>query len=91
MKKIDIVNELKKIRDINKNEAVEIVDQVITIMKNGVKNDGELDIFGFVKMTKAHKEAGKARNPRTGEIITIPAKEVPKAKFSKAFKDFLNE
>lgn len=91
MKKIDIVNSLKDTRSISKADAAEIVDQVIDIMKNGVKADGELDIFGFLKITKAHKDAGTARNPRTGETVNIPEKNVPKVKFSKTFKDFLNE
>lgn len=91
MKKIDIINALKDTRDISKTEAAEIVDQVIDIMKNGVKADGELDIFGFIKITKVHKEAGTARNPRTGETVDVPEKNAPKAKFSKTFKDFLNE
>lgn len=91
MKKVDIVNKLTEVRDTNKKDCTEIVDQVIDIMKNGVKEDGELDIFGFVKITKAHKKAGTARNPRTGETVDVPAKNVPKAKFSKTFKDFLNE
>lgn len=91
MKKIDIVNSLKDTRSISKADAAGIVDQVIDIMKNGVKEDGVLDIFGFLKITKAHKEAGTARNPRTGETVNVPEKNVPKIKFSKTFKDFLNE
>ena len=91
MKKIDIVNSLKDTRNISKADAAEIVDQVIDIMKNGVKEDDELDIFGFIKITKAHKDAGTARNPRTGETVNVLEKNVPKAKFSKTFKDFLNE
>lgn len=91
MKKIDIVNALKDKRNVSKDIATEIVDQVIDIIKSGVKEDGEVDIFGFVKFTNVHKEAGTARNPRTGEIVDVPEKNVPKAKFSKIFKDFLNE
>ena len=91
MKKIDIVNSLKDTRSISKADAAEIVDQVIDIMKNGVKEDGVLDIFGFLKITKVHKDAGTARNPRTGETVNVPEKNIPKVKFSKTFKDFLNE
>lgn len=91
MKKIDIVNKLMEVRGTNKKDCAEIVDQIIDIIKTGVKEDGEVDIFGFVKFTNIHKDTGTARNPRTGETVSVPAKNVPKAKFSKTFKDFLNE
>ena len=91
MKKIDIVNALKDKRNISKDTATEIVDQVVDIIKNGIKEYGEVDIFGFVKFINAHKEAGTARNPRTGETVDVPEKNVPKVKFSKTFKDFLNK
>ena len=91
MKKIDIVNKIKNMRNISKNDAAEIVDQVIDAIKTGVKEDGEVDLYGFVKFTNVHKEAGTARNPKTGETVAVDAKNVPKAKFSKTFKDFLNE
>lgn len=91
MKKTDIVNKIKDMRNISKNDAAEIVDQVIDIIKTGVKEDGEVDLYGFVKFTNAHKEAGTARNPRTGETVNVAEKNVPRAKFSKTFKDFLNE
>lgn len=91
MKKIDIVDKLTQVREINKKNATEIVDQVIDIIKTGVKENGEVDIFGFMKITNVHKDAGTARNPRTGETVAVDAKNVPRAKFSKTFKDFLNE
>ena len=47
---------------------------------------GKVDFYGFVKFTKVHKEAGTARSPKTGETVEVPAKDVPKAKFSSAFK-----
>ena len=86
MKKIDVVEKLAQIREISKKEAGEIVDAFIDIVKTGIKEDGEVDFYGFVKFTKVHKEAGTARSPKTGETVEVAAKDVPKAKFSSAFK-----
>ena len=91
MKKIDIVEKLTQVRGVSKKDATEIVEQVIDIIKTGVKENGAVDIFGFMKIINVHKDAGTARNPRTNEIVDVPEKNVPKAKFSKTFKDFLNE
>ena len=52
--------------------------------------DGGVDFYGFMKIEKVHKEAGTARSPQTGETIAIPAKDVPKAKFSSRFKKAVN-
>lgn len=86
MKKIDVVNKLADIRGISKKEADEIVNQVLDIVKTGIKEDGEVDFYGFAKFTKVHKEATTARSPKTGETVGVPAKDLPKCKFSSAFK-----
>lgn len=86
MKKIDIIDKLATVRDISKKEATEIVDTVLDIVKTGIKEDGEVDFYGFCKFTKVHKEATTARNVKTGEPVAVPAKDVPKCKFSSAFK-----
>lgn len=91
MKKVDVANKLATSKDISKKEAVEIVDAILDIIKVGIKEDGEVDFYGFVKFTKNFKDATTARSPKTGEPVSVAAKEVPKAKFSKTFKDFLNE
>lgn len=90
MKKIDVIDKLAIARDISKKEATEIVDTVLDIVKTGVKEDGEVDFYGFMKVSRIHKDATTARNVKTGEPVAVPEKEVPKAKFSKAFKDYLN-
>ena len=84
MKKIDVVEKLAQIREISKKEAGEIVDTFIDIVKTGIKEDGEVDFYGFVKFTKVHKEAGTARSPKTGET---EASKSPKFKAGKALKD----
>lgn len=86
MKKIDVIDKLATAREISKKEATEIVDTVLDIVKTGIKEDGEVDFYGFCKFTKVHKEATTARNVKTGEPVAVPAKYVPKCKFSSAFK-----
>lgn len=90
MKKIDVAAKLAEAREISKKEATEILDTVIDIIKTGVKEENEVDLYGFLKISKIHKDATTARSPRTGEMVDVPAKDVPKAKFSSAFKNELN-
>lgn len=86
MKKTDIANVVANVRGISKKDAAEIVDLVIDTIKAGIKGEGEVDLYGFVKFTKVHKDATTARSPKTGETVDVAAKDVPKCKFSAAFK-----
>lgn len=86
MKKTDIANVVANVRGVSKNEAAEIVDLVIDTIKAGIKGEGEVDLHGFVKFTRVHKDATTARSPKTGEKVQVAAKDVPKCKFSTVFK-----
>ena len=90
MKKVDVIEKLAEVKGISKKESGEIVDAFLDIVKTGIKEDGEVDFYGFLKLSRIHKDESTARNVRTGEPIIVPEKEVPKCKFSKSFKDYLN-
>ena len=45
----------------------------------------------IIAVYAVYKEATTARNPQTGESIAVPAKYIPKAKFSSTFKREINE
>lgn len=90
MKKIDIINIVENVRGVSKKEAGEIVDLVINTIKAGIKDDGIVDLYGFAKFTRVHKEATTARSPKTGETVNVTAKNVPKCKFSSTFKKELS-
>ena len=86
MKKVDVINKLAENRGTTKKEAGEILEAVLDVMKDGLKTDGIVDFYGFFKMESIYKPEHEARNPQTGDMITIPAKHVPKCSFSSAFK-----
>ena len=93
MKKNDIIAVYAEKNNVTKKAATEVVGSVIDIIKDGILTEGVVDITGFVKFTKVHREARTGKNPRTGEAIqiAISAKYAPKAEFKKAFKDQINE
>lgn len=91
MKKQDLINKVAETKGISKVAAKDMVDVVLDEMQKAIKEDGVLDIYGFVKMESILKEEHTGRNPHDGTTITIPAKHLPKAKFSSRFKAFLND
>lgn len=90
MKKEDIIAVLAEKRNVSKKEADRILEDVVDIVKTGIKEDGVVDFPRFVKFTKTRKAATTMKNPRTGEVVDVPEKYAPKAKFSSTFKNELN-
>ena len=54
-----------------------------------IKDDEEVDLYGFGKFSARMSEERTARNPQTGEAITVEAHKAPKFKFSSSVKKAL--
>ena len=87
MNKTEFVEFIAEKHDTSKVEAKKALDMVLTSITEALENGDEVNLTGFGKFSVVHKEAGEARNPSTGGTITVPAHDVPKCSFSKAFKD----
>ena len=90
MKKNDIIAVYAEKNNVTKKAATEVVGSVIDIIKDGILTEGVVDITGFVKFTKVHREARTGKNPQTGAEIKIAACKAPKFKAGKALKDSVN-
>jgi len=70
-----------------KVQAEEVVDIVIESIVSTLKKGGEVSIAGLGIFSTKTRAARQARNPRTGEAISVPAMRVPKFRAAKALKD----
>ncbi len=70
-----------------KVQAEEIVDIVIDSIVGTLKNGGEVSVAGLGIFSTKVRAARQARNPRTGESISVPAMKVPKFRAAKALKE----
>lgn len=70
-----------------KVQAEEVVDTVIDSVISSLKKGGEVSIAGLGIFSTKIRPARQARNPRTGEPISVPAMRVPKFRAAKALKD----
>lgn len=86
MNKTEFVAEFAKELGTTKKESKEIVDRFIKVAKEAIINSGDLDLSGFIKIEKVHKDAKKCMNLQTGKPMMSKEKDVPKAKFSARFK-----
>ena len=70
-----------------KTIAEQAVEKVIEVIIGSLKKGEEVSIAGLGIFTVKERAARQARNPRTGEAISVPAMKVPKFKASKHLKD----
>lgn len=80
-----------KDRKVTQAEAKEELDRVIECIVDAIVSGGGVRLMGLGTFTVEDKPAHVARNPRTGEMVQVPAKKVPKFKISASLKDAVNK
>ena len=77
MTKLEIARELAERKDMPHADTIKAVDGVIEIMKDAFKNGRNVYLRGLGSFIIKERKEKTGRNPRTGEVIIIPAhKEV---------------
>jgi DNA-binding protein HU-beta len=90
MNKGDLINEVAKVVR-TKKEAQAVVECVLDSITKTLKEKGEVALVGFGSFTVSKRKARTGRNPRTGEAITIEARNIPKFMAGKALRDAVEE
>lgn len=87
MKKQDLANIVHEMIEGTKTQSEAVVKAIFDAIAGEMAKGGTVDIAGFGKFEGSQRAARTARNPRTGETVTVAAKRVPKFKAGKALKD----
>lgn len=90
MNRVELVAAIAESANLTKAEAGAAVDAFLDTVTAELKAGEEVRLVGFGTFTSAKREAGVARNPRTGEEIQTKASVTPKFKPAAAFKAALN-
>ena len=87
VKKNQLVQMIAEKMDVPKKQAADFldtfIDQVTSVMKKGDK----VNITGFGIFKVADRKAREGRNPRTGEVVHIPASKKPRFTPGKVLKE----
>lgn len=87
MNKQSLVEKVHELLGGTKVQAEEVVETIISSIVNTLKKGDEVSIAGLGIFSVKKRAARTARNPRTGESVSVPATIVPKFKAAKALKD----
>jgi DNA-binding protein HU-beta len=88
--KNELVAEVAASADISKSDAARAVDAVFDSISGALKGGQEVRLVGFGTFSVSQRRASKGRNPRTGQVIDIPASKQPKFRAGKGLKDSVN-
>lgn len=86
MTKADLVEEISAKTGVSKNHTALIVDDLLEAISKALSDGQHLEIRGFGTFKVRERRARRARNPRSGEEVLVPAKLVPVFKPSKELK-----
>ena len=90
MNKGDLINKVAEGAGITKAQATAAVNSVFSSIQDAVKSDDKAAFVGFGTFSLSHRAERQGRNPRTGEAITIKAKNNVKFKPGKELTAFVN-
>ena len=88
--KDNIINEVYAKLDLKKDEARQVVEQLLEIMKQTLQNGEDLLISGFGKFVVKDKEARRGRNPQTRRDLQLRARRVVVFKTSGILRKKIN-
>lgn len=92
MNKTDLTKVVKEtvsetLEGVTAKDTAVFVDATIKAIQDTVVAGEKVSIAGFGTFETVERAARKARNPQTGEKMTVPAYKAPKFKASKTLKD----
>lgn len=91
MNKKEIVNVIAETNAISKVEAEEMYNFVTSTIIDLLSDGNDLAIHGLGKFEIKERDERTARNPQTGETLTVPAHKVVTFKVAKPVKEAVAE
>jgi DNA-binding protein HU-beta len=90
MNKAELVAKVAEGAGLTKADADKATDAVFAAITAALKSGEEVRLSGFATFSVSSRPARQGRNPRTGEVLTIPASKAPKFSAGKGLKDTIN-
>ena len=90
--KKDLAQAVAESTGISKLPALQMADSLFTVMRETLIEGNRIEVRGFgVLETKNTKPKPAARNPRTGEVVYVPARRKAHFKPGKELKEALHK
>ena len=90
MNKTELIVALAQKAELSKKDAEKALSAFVEVVTEAMKAGEKVQLVGFGTFESKERPARVARNPRTGEEITIAASKTASFKVGKALKDSIN-
>lgn len=88
MTKSELVDRIVEANGVlTRKESEMVVNIVFDSMGDALRKGEKVEIRGFGSFTVRERDAREARNPKSGEIVNIPAKKTPFFKTGKELRE----
>jgi DNA-binding protein HU-beta len=87
MNKTELVKAIAEKANLKVSETEKLVNAFIETVSDELKNKGKVTLVGFGTFAVSHRKERTGVNPKTGQKLTIKAKDVPVFKPGKALKE----
>ena len=91
MNKSELIDAIAAESGLTKADSKKAVEAFFSSVEKALKKGDKVAIVGFGSWSVAKKDAREARNPRTGEVIQVPAKKVVKFKAGTELSESVNK
>jgi integration host factor subunit beta len=91
MLKSDLIEKIAKELNINYDLAQLAISAIFDTMSEALAKGEGIEIRGFGSFTIRHYTGRDGRNPKTGEIVSVPPRKKPFFKVGKELKNRVND
>ncbi len=91
MNRQDLVKKVAERTGKTQKSIAEILEAYENCVYDGLQEDGTVKAMDGITFTIKQTKPRMARNPKTGDVIEVPAGKKISCKFGKTAKDFLKE
>ena len=89
MTKTELVDHVAAAVQLPKHQTETVITQFLQAIMDALQAGQSVELRGFGRFRLRHRAPRAGRNPRTGDMIQIPAKAVPSFSVGKAFQEIV--
>lgn len=77
MTKAELVDKVSCKIDLNKKQTTIVIETMFQSITDSLAKGDKVELRGFGSFRVRHRDPRIARNPKSGEVINVPAKKIP--------------
>lgn len=87
MNKASLVSYIANKTGLTKKDVTSAIDAMVDAVVQTVKKGDSVTLTNFGSFVAVHRKASTKRNPKTGAPVKVPAKNVPRFRPGKQFRE----